>query len=182
MLEMMPIFIMCVIILIYYLCKKSKLIKKEKLTNISSPSFPVVAIFQRYSKYDPYYFPYPMDQCYLGTHSDGSLIRARGCEKFGSNKFLLVPADRQHYYIKSIVLNSYLYLTKNNIPLTKTIETNEQLTDKFKWKLSVNPSGYITIRNPHTERYLALSCANENVYSRVNYTDDCLFKVMINYK
>ena len=148
----------------------------EKLSSLSSPSTPQTVIFQRYVRYDPYQFPYPVEECFLGIHYDGSLIRARGNENWESKKFELVPADMGHYYIKSVGLGSYLYLNEDNIPST---QTPEKLTERYKWEITVDQIGNTIIWNPSSKRFLCLSYKDDVAYSRVDYHNDCLFKTLI---
>lgn len=166
--------ILLILAIIYVLYRNNKSI--EKLSNLSSPSTPQTIIFQRYARYDPYHFPYPMDECFLGIHYDGSLIRARGNENWDSMRFELVPADMGHYYIKSVGLGSYLYINDNYIPTT---QTPEELTARYKWEVTVDQLGNVIIWNPSTKRFLGLSCKDDVPYSRVDYHNDCLFKAIL---
>lgn len=176
--------VLLAILVACYLYKQStqQPVIKENLKNISSPSAPITVVLQRYSRYDPYYFPHPVDQCYLGVHHDGVPIRARGCENWQSKKFTLIPADSRHYYIQAVGSGAYLYLSKNMKPLTRTHLVGASLINRSKWEITVNPLGHITIWNPATRRFLALSCVDDNVYSRLDYHNDCLFKAIVDNK
>lgn len=170
------IYIFLLFVIVFCFLKRKKKNNIEKLTNLSTPSIPQTVMFQRYARYDPYNFPYPLDDCYLGIHHNGSLIRAHGRENWNSMQFELIPADMGHYFIKSVGIGSYLYLDDNNIPTT---QHPDKLTQRYKWEITVDQLGNVIIWNPHIKRFLAMSCKDDIPYSRVEYHNDCLFKAII---
>ena len=193
---MLIILILAMFLYIVCSCLNKSKDHVEKMGNISGPNSitPFAVVFQRYARYDPYYFRHPMDECYLGVHHDGTLIRSRGSENWNGKKFILIPTQNRTcgnpaYYIKSALLQSFLYISDNNKPLTQTVEKedcsnlskpgNLELHDRFIWEVSTDQIGNVTLWNPSTKRYLAISCKDDNVYSRVDYQNDCLFKGIV---
>lgn len=142
-------------------------------------------ILQRYSKYDPYYFPYPVDECYLSVRNDGTLVRSRSRENWISAipYFTMIKIRGNKYYIKFNDFNSYLYVTDKFTPLAGSFvpfdKNNNDKNIKFIWEVRVSPNRLTLLWHPFTGRYLALNSKTDNVYTSIVYNNDCLFRPLI---
>lgn len=159
------------VIILLYLVYTLKPCQAEPLSNLSSPSTPINAIFQRHARYDPYYFPYTMDQCYLGIHHNGKPIGVKGRENWNSKTFKLIPNG--DYYLIKTSLGSYLY-ADNNFDVQS--DTPTKFSDKYNWRITLDQLRNTVIKNKKNNWYLALSCKTDNVYMRIDYHNDCLFR------
>ncbi|MBA43053.1 MAG: hypothetical protein CMF62_03475 [Magnetococcales bacterium] len=124
------------------------------------------------------YFAAPMKECYLSTHYNGHITRGFGNENWNSHRFTLVPLGSNLYAIKSVALGYYIYLDpskgydlSSNLPKT--------LSPYHVWYIKADKNGETIIWNPKTKRFIALSCRDGNAYTRINYSNDCIFNMMI---
>ena len=158
-----------IILLVTYILKNNSV---EGYTNVNEVAF------RRYDKYNPMFYPGPMKECYLSTHYNGHVTRGFGNENWNSNRFVLVPLGHNLYLIKSKDQNMYLYTN----PL-KNYDINSNYprtaTPYHVWYIKPDKTGKTIIWNPKTKRFLALSCIDGNSYTRVNYTNDCIFNMLI---
>lgn len=148
--------------------------------DISPYNYTNEVAFRRYARYDPQYFSYDMKECYLSTHHNGHIGRGFGNDNWDSHRFTLEYAGNDLYFIKSVPLNMYLYID----PMGYDVRTGVMPTcgqhsvDKFKWSIQTDHMDRTVVRNPAVgNRFLALSCRDGNAYSRLNYTNDTIFRM-----
>lgn len=177
--------LICAFIVVFALiyikyCEKqdSKLPSKPTPIPIINNKKNVYAAIKRYAVYDPHYDEYSVPECYLGTHHNGEIIRVRGNENWNSAKFVFEPAlspAEGLFYIRSS-LGFYLYVDSNFDIASDPMKSH---ASKYFWVIKTNNYGIVTIKNVVTDRYLALSCNDDNAYSRVNYGADTAFTLEI---